>query len=530
MLHRNILYKLFFAAFWLTCCTHQLRKDQPGVNLAIEEGKKLSLVYCSSCHLYPAPNLLGKETWLSQTLPHMGPQLGIFEHNGIQYPVEKTPGLPENYYPSEQVLSSEKWQKILNYYKKAAPEVLTPAERNTEIISDTLFFKAHTSEYRSGDPPMVTAVNFDPGNQLIYASNAIEGKFLIFDRKLRLVNELDFRSIISHINFTNDINTPGKRNFIFTFIGSLYPSDAASGAIVEGWYNHEDKKAHANLLLDNISRPVETQLADLDQDGKDDLLISEFGHRRGRLFWLKKSGEKNILKHTPGCIQSHIIDYNNNGFLDIIALCTQAEEGIYLFRNKGKGVFEEKTFLRFQSTAGSSSFELHDFNSDGHLDILYTSGDNADYSTVFKPYHGVYIYLNDGNDGFEQTWFYPVNGAYDAKARDFDRDGNLDIAVISFFADYENNPEESFVFFHQRHPPSDGKNEGGFDFVPYHHPAASRGRWLTMDVADWNRNGYDDILLGNFSLGPTPVDSSIQNKWIKGPFILVLENMAQSAK
>ena len=61
--------------------------------------------------------------------------------------------------------------------------------------------------------------------------------------------------------------------------------------------------------------------------------------------------------------------------------------------NKGNGQFEEKRVLRFPPMYGSSFFELVDFNKDGFQDFIYTCGDNADYSQVLKPYHGIYIYL-----------------------------------------------------------------------------------------------------------------------------------------
>jgi tetratricopeptide (TPR) repeat protein len=48
-----------------------------------------------------------------------------------------------------------------------------------------------------------------------------------------------------------------------------------------------------------------------------------------------------------------------------------------------------------------------DFNNDGYKDILYTCGDNADYSSnVLKSYHGVYIFLNDGHNNFSQKYFF----------------------------------------------------------------------------------------------------------------------------
>lgn len=490
----------------------------------IEEGKRLSIHHCSSCHLYAGPDLLPKETWEEQTLPHMGPQLGVFEHNGHRYPVEQTPNLPENYYPSDPQLNNEEWQKIIDYYLTSAPEELVNEQDYQPIITDSLFFKARTPEFREqSTPPMVSAIRLDNVNNLIYLSDASNSMFYVFDQELAFKDRYELSSAISDIRFTNESNIPGRRELLTTYIGDVNPTDALSGFIQEVWYDPDTEQGGSGeMFAEEMARPVQSQFADFNKDGNRDMLVNEFGHRAGGLYLInnvedESAREKEVLVDQPGCVESHILDYNGNGWPDIFVLCTQLDQSIYLLENKGEGNFEHKRLLQFPITYGSSSFKLYDFNGDGHLDILYTSGDNADYSITYKSYHGIYIYMNDGNDNFTQKWFYPVNGAYDAVAGDFDKDGHTDIASISFFANYQEKPEEGFVFF---------KGEEELSFKPYNHPAASSGRWIAMDVSDWNGDGFDDIILGNFSRGPTRVADEIQNDWMQGPHFLLLENMA----
>lgn len=78
-------------------------------------------------------------------------------------------------------------------------------------------------------------------------------------------------------------------------------------------------------------------------------------------------------------------------------------------------------------------------------------------------------------------------------ARDFDGDGDLDIAAISFFADYNHQPEEGFIYL---------ENKGEFKFQPHSMPESKSGRWHTMDIEDYNGNVQPNIILGNFSVGP----------------------------
>ena len=162
---------------------------------------------------------------------------------------------------------------------------------------------------------------------------------------------------------------------------------------------------------------------------------------------------------------------------------------------------------------GSTYFELADLNKDGLPDILYTCGDNADFSPVLKPYHGVYIFLNEGGHRFTQHYFFPVDGCYKAIARDFDGDGDLDIATISFFPDTDHRPEEGFVYF---------ENQGGMDLQPYSIMETQQGKWLTMDAADLDRDGRTDLILGNFSFFSPVTKAGVDFR--KGPSFLVLKN------
>ena len=186
-------------------------------------------------------------------------------------------------------------------------------------------------------------------------------------------------------------------------------------------------------------------------------MVCEFGNLTGALSWMENVGNNRFTRHVlralPGAIKAYINDYNHDGAPDIWVLFAQGEEGIFLFTNRGNGNFETKEILRFPPSYGSSYFEFADFNKDGYPDIIYTCGDNADFSPILKPYHGVYIFLNDGTNQFQQKYFFPINGCYKAMARDFDGDGDLDIATISFFADYDHQPQESFVYLENKGNP-----------------------------------------------------------------------------
>ncbi len=481
------------------------------------DGESLARTHCASCHQFPEPGLLNKEVWVTRTLPVMGERLGIFEEgvrDSLVAPFLHHQLDPGRIFPEKPLISAGEWEAITGHYRQNAPERLPAANLRTRKLRTKEGIPGFTvkAPALSFSPPMTTMVQVQENYQAFFVANyASESTLVLLDRDGQLQFQFEFPGapVATRIE--------GQNLYILVIGSTLAPTVASEGAV----YVIRDPSAGPEKLVGDLKRPVDLELADLNGDGKSDLLICEYGHYDGRLSWYEQqeSGvyRRHVLKEGPGAINAELHDFDGDGKVDIGVLMAQGDEGFDIYYNVSAGVFEPKRVLRFPPVYGSTSFSLADFNADGILDILYTNGDNADSSPVLKEYHGIRVFQSLEAARFEEVLFIPLDGAFSAQADDFDGDGDLDIAAISYFPDYEQGPENSFVLL---------TNDGNMSFSPYTFERSERGRWLVMDVGDVDGDSDRDILLGsNIGFGPKGDQSGLYQRWEEEAIsYLILEN------
>lgn len=476
------------------------------------QGEILAQEHCASCHQLPSPEQLDKQTWASYILPRMGYMLGM----GLSDSVERVlyePGLggdkvrASGLFPKEAMLGESEWQEIKDYFISKAPERL-PLPSLAPLQDSLTGFEVHIPQTRLS-PPSSTLVQVakDGG---IFLGDAHTKSLLKFNSDYDLERAAQLKEGLVHL-------IEEKGYLYLTLMGSFSPTDDDKGMFL---FLPKVDEQEPEVVIPSLGRPVHTALADLNGDSAKDILISEFGKWTGELVWWKNGGakglEKHVLKAKPGATKTHILDSNGDEKLDVLALFAQGDEGVFLFENSGNDNFKEKKLISFPPSYGLSSMEVLDWNGDGAMDLLICSGDNADYPALVKPYHGIYLFLNDGQFNFFQKWFYALPGAYGTQVRDFDQDGDLDIAAISFFPDFEAEKPRSFVYL---------ENDGTDTFHSATFSGASQmGRWIVMDAGDIDQDGDEDIVLGSLAF-EVPNKIALVNAWTESgiPFI-VLEN------
>ena len=475
-----------------------------------ERGAKLYKVHCSSCHMLPDIQDLPKNLWEQSILPEMGARLGVQDSlfdplKGHPYS-EQYAIIKSGVYPKKSSISKQNWKVLKDYILKLAPDSLplSPMTKNDKLAN----FNPKSVNIDSTNGAFISFLSYNKQNKRIFCGD-INGNLVSYDHSTKEV-----KSLLQTKQAITDYSesTEGK---IVTHVGYMNPSEIARG-------NIQIVNDSIKELPFTLHRPVANLVKDLNSDTIPEMVICEFGNLTGSLSLLSKRGtggyEKTTLLNQPGATRVIARDMNGNGKEDLIVLMAQGDERVLIFEQNPNFTFNLRPVLQFNPLYGTSWFDLVDYDGDGDQDIITVHGDNADNTYIQKPYHGMRVYINEGNYKFSEKFFYPLNGATRFVAKDFDQDNDIDFAIISTFPDYERKPEFSFVYL-------ENKNSEDFIFNTQISDISNLGRWLLIDSGDFDSDGDEDIVLGSFTYSFTPVPNNMLENWEQSNTdLLILEN------
>lgn len=477
------------------------------------KGQTLYNSHCASCHVLPSIEDLPKAIWENGILPDMAARMGIIDssNNPLKRKsfLEQEAILKSGIYPNTPTISKDDWDILRNYILQKAPDSLVSniSSPKSNKISQ---FEISPVNIDSINGSYATFLEFNNNDNTILVGN-VSGSIFSYNRVSNEVKQIDQR-------YSAPTSILKKKNKTYiTTVGFLDPSQLSQGEITIL------DSANVTKLPMYFHRPVHTSVEDLNNNGKEELIISEFGDLTGSLSLVVPNTDdfgykKKVLLNQPGATRTITRDMNNDGKLDIVALMAQGREGVSIFYQKDDFNFEFETVIRLNPVFGSSWFDLLDYDNDGDHDIVIANGDNADKSFVPKPYHGLRIYINDGDNNFEEKYFYPLNGATRFVANDFDQDGDFDFGVLSTFPDYTNAPNKTFVYL-------ENVSSESFEFETFTIDQNNLGRWFLMDDGDIDNDGDLDIIISSFTYTFTPVPKKYEEFWKESECdILILEN------
>jgi hypothetical protein len=212
--------------------------------------------------------------------------------------------------------------------------------------------------------------------------------------------------------------------------------------------------------------PASAQLADLDGDGKPDLILGV----TGRTVWLKNTGggfaAPVTLASAPETYPNFsVADFNGDGKLDI--LCLESDSQFHMLLNAGNGQFSDQMAAGLNSISGLAN--VLDFNLDGIPDVVV--------EVLYPASMGLYSFKGNGDGSFTQVAAFTAPLAAQLVAGDFDHDGFPDLAGPSGL-----EPSEMLYFF--------GDGHGNFTTQAVVGP---EGAYAAM--GDFNGDGIPDVVV-----------------------------------
>ena len=297
-----------------------------------------------------------------------------------------------------------------------------------------------------------------------------------------------------------DMNGTGHLDLLVASMGVVFPDNDKIGTvyILEN-DGHEHFTPHA--VLEHTSRVTDVRAADLNGDGRLDLVLAQFGYDQGEVSWLERTGKwefrRHVLLDLSGAINVCVADFSGTGHPDIAAVISQEWEEIYLFQNDGHGNFTNRRIWgSTNEDYGSSGISVCDLNRDGRPDIVYSNGDGFGPAATPgpRPWHGLKWLENKGDGNFRYHRVGDLPGAYSPIGIDLDGDGATDIVAVAAYADWGNQNREaiSLMWF---------RNDGHLNFEP-HILARSPRDQLTLTVGDFDGTGKPVLATGGFYVYP----------------------------
>ncbi|MDR8390167.1 CRTAC1 family protein [Aliifodinibius sp. S!AR15-10] len=185
-------------------------------------------------------------------------------------------------------------------------------------------------------------------------------------------------------------------------------------------------------------------------------------------------------------------DFNNDGFIDVVASSWGLDDQVHYFENNGNGSFIKKTKeAGITGIEGGLNLRHADFNNDGFADIFVLRG--AWLQEAGK--HPNSLLQNNGDGTFsdvtESAGLLSFHPTQTAEWADFNNDGWLDLFIGNESTKSAINPTE--LYLNQR--------DGTFKNVAEQAGVDIAGYFKGISVGDYNNDGLQDLYLSRLD-GP----------------------------
>ncbi|QEC67308.1 RNA-binding protein [Panacibacter ginsenosidivorans] len=264
----------------------------------------------------------------------------------------------------------------------------------------------------------------------------------------------------------------------------------------ESFDENDFKRQQLMMFMYSKTGPVTAQ-ADVNKDGLEDVFISGDRNKPGALYLQQKDGNFTAVKglnigdeNISATSAATFADVNNDGFVDLYV----AKGGYSLFQpntaalqdelymNDGKGNFVLSTdALPDVSASSKSCVRACDYDNDGDIDF-FVGGRVVPGRYPMTPVS--YLLSNDGKGKFTivNTSFSDIGMVTDAQWADLNNDGTKDLVLCGEFM-----PVSVFI----------NTTNGFVDKTNEYFTKPDNGLWFSLNIADVDGDGRQDIIAGN---------------------------------
>ena len=218
-----------------------------------------------------------------------------------------------------------------------------------------------------------------------------------------------------------DIDTDGDIDIIAT---SSNGSVSSSSNHVF-WYKNQGNNTFSTktLINSNYDDVAEVKLLDIDEDGIKDLVVAD---RESGMSWIKNMGSgffgtKQSLPYNSFLSTFEVGDMNNDGKDDLI-VAELSNDNMTFLRNTGNGVFVSDSMFYAPVGVNIYSFTFGDLDQDQTKDLIVSTGGTASKKIVQFEYV---------NNAFVQTNVFSSSSGspsiYQSYLVDMDNDGKVDV-------------------------------------------------------------------------------------------------------
>lgn len=127
-----------------------------------------------------------------------------------------------------------------------------------------------------------------------------------------------------------DLDRDGDLDVVVASLGVLFPNNAKIGAVIV-LENNGRQVFTRRVLAEHVARVSDVRAGDLDGDGDLDLAVAHFGYDQGETRWMENRGgwsfQSHVLQQLSGPINTEVADVDGDGDLDIVSLVMRRPRG-----------------------------------------------------------------------------------------------------------------------------------------------------------------------------------------------------------